>query len=842
MTPRSILVGSDDSLIITDTRNHRIRRIDSQGVIRTIAGTGAPESSGDGGLAADAAVLYPEYVARRSNGSIGFIGSEGKLREIIPDGSILTVTEEVFDRAASLAAGPDGSYYVGTSVQFRGVRRVFPDGRLELVAGNGSFPQTPREGEGLPAKQAPIGHPRDIAIDSQGRLWIVEAQPAGQIRRVGIDGRISTIAGGGTQPISQAPLDALNANLPGVLELALIPGTNDAYVLANSRLLRLKDGRLEPVEQLEAGDIAVDAAGNLFLATGERVLRRSADGVTTQVAGPPRPDYAAAAIAADTPAFWIGVSVAPGGDLLLFNRQLIYRWRPGDALVRKIAGNGQLWTLNNDIPALESGFNSIRQVAGDGKDGVYVADEIVPQLRYIDPAGTIRQVAGTNRRENFDQFVTTPTPARSVSLYDLDSVSVGPDGMVYFTEASRGRSRVFRLDANGMLQEYPLEAPARIPNADAVTVGADGTVYVMERSLARTFRLGANSADVTPGLPIHPEILDGTPSLALDEDGSLYWLDNSVLWRARSNGVTERITSLQIGSEAEGASATQLSIPARWITASPSGDLLFVDQGTGRVRRIRDVSACPGIVHPLITSEGVVNAAHFLRRGFLSPGEIVSLFGTNLGPITPVTGRFDENGRLASEVAGVRVLVDGIPAPIVFASSGQTNFVTPNEIGETFDVVVENNGRRSDELGSPFKFELFSTPTAPGLFALDYNPSGWQAAALNQDTSINGPSNPARPGEVIVLYGTGAGKMTPELPNGSIVGSDLPRIDGEVRVEIGGRDAKVAYAGGAPGLVYGVAQINAVIPADLETTGRVPVQIFVESAGSQRNVVIEVRR
>jgi uncharacterized protein (TIGR03437 family) len=281
---------------------------------------------------------------------------------------------------------------------------------------------------------------------------------------------------------------------------------------------------------------------------------------------------------------------------------------------------------------------------------------------------------------------------------------------------------------------------------------------------------------------------------------------------------------------------------ARWITSSPSGDLLYVDQGAGRVRKIRDVSSCPGVAQPLITKEGVVNGAHFSRSQALSPGEIISLFGTNLGSVTPTTGRFDENGRLASEVAGVRVLVDGIPAPIIFASLGQTTFVTPNEIGESFDLVVENNGQRSDALGVPFAFELYRTPAGPGLFALSYENTGWQAAALNQDGSINGPSNPARLGEAIVLFGTGMGKMTPELPTGSIVGSDLPRIDGSVRVEIGERDAKVLYAGGAPGLVYGVAQINAMIPTDLEVTGRMKVIVYVDDIASHWNTVIEVRK
>jgi uncharacterized protein (TIGR03437 family) len=844
--PRSIAVRTDGSLVIADSRNHRIRQIDPQGIIRTVAGSGTAGASGDGGPAVEATVTHPEFLALRQ-GAIGLLGEDGRLREITVEGNMRSVTETIFDGALSLAAGPDGSYYVGMiGASFRGVQRVFPDGSVAIFAGNGKLPASAREGEGLPATQAPVGIPRDLAVDAEGRVWIAESYPTGQIRRVEIDGRITTIAGGGSQAVSSTPLDAREASLPAALDIALIPGGGQAYVLANSSLLRLAGGRIEAVEDWERGDITIDAAGALYLLTGERIVRRATDGEKIQIAGPPAPDYAAASIAMETPVPWFGVGAERDEGLLLHLRGAIYRWRPGAEAIEKIAGNGRRWNGENEVPALQSGFNSIRQLAADPEGGIYVADDDVSQLRYIDPSGTVHRAAGGNGAENQDTHIRNPTPALDVLLNRLDSVSVGPDGVVYFSEtfSTSRRNRVFRLDAGGLLQEYVLQPGIRMPDPDIVVGAAAAVAYVLDRPGRAMFRLGDEGSDIKAGPPIHPALASTAQAMAVDEEGSLYWTDSTsrILWRLRPNGSTERLSSLGIAaSEAEGAPPLQSRIVvSQTFSISRAGDLYFPDSSAGRVRRIRNVSSCPGAPHPLIDSDGVVSGASFLGRQAIAPGEIISLFGVNLGPNTLAAGRLDENGRLATEASGVRVLVDGTPAPIVFASAGQTTFVTPNEIEGRVSLVVENDGHRNDDLGYPFAFELSTATALPGLFATGFQPDGWQAAALNQDGSVNGSSNPARAGEAIVLYATGVGRMTPELPTGSIVGAELPHIVAPVRVEIGGQDAEVLYAGGAPGLVYGVAQINALIPADLTATGSVRVQLFVDSAVS-REVKIEVQ-
>jgi uncharacterized protein (TIGR03437 family) len=129
--------------------------------------------------------------------------------------------------------------------------------------------------------------------------------------------------------------------------------------------------------------------------------------------------------------------------------------------------------------------------------------------------------------------------------------------------------------------------------------------------------------------------------------------------------------------------------------------------------------------------------------------------------------------------------------------------------------------------------------SAPGLFTLDSSGAG-PGAVLNQDGSLNTPENPAERGSIVVLYGTGEGQTEPAGQDGSIAGEVPPRPRGPVAVRIGGREADVIYAGGAPGLVAGVIQVNARVPEDAET-GEVPVILRVGGADSQPGVTLAVR-
>lgn len=237
---------------------------------------------------------------------------------------------------------------------------------------------------------------------------------------------------------------------------------------------------------------------------------------------------------------------------------------------------------------------------------------------------------------------------------------------------------------------------------------------------------------------------------------------------------------------------------------------------------------------PLVTS--FQNAGSF-EQSLAVPGSIITIRGTDLGPATGVSGQINSQGFLATTLSDVEVLFDGIPAPIIYASATQINTVVPYEVygRTTTRLQIRYRTQRSRDL------ELRVQDVGPGLFTSNSSGTG-QAAALNQNGSINSASNPEQRGNVIVLYATGQGQTSPGGTTGRIMtGTDLRRPLANVTVRIGGQNAEVPYAGSAPGLIAGAVQINARIPANSILGQNVPVQVQVGNSISQSNVTIAVQ-
>ncbi len=215
-----------------------------------------------------------------------------------------------------------------------------------------------------------------------------------------------------------------------------------------------------------------------------------------------------------------------------------------------------------------------------------------------------------------------------------------------------------------------------------------------------------------------------------------------------------------------------------------------------------------------ISSEGVTNAANFqsaAAMGGISPGLIVTVFGTEIGPAQLAGLQLTSSGTRVDTIAGgTRVLFDGVAAPMIYALSGQVSCVAPYALAGKISTQVqaEYNGQRSNAVTVPVQ------AASPAVFTADSSGKG-QGSILNQDNSVNSAANPAAAGSVVVIYATGAGQTNPAGVDGAIIGVPLPVLVQAPKVSIGGVDAEVLYAGPAPGLVAGVLQINAKIPAGL---------------------------
>jgi uncharacterized protein (TIGR03437 family) len=172
---------------------------------------------------------------------------------------------------------------------------------------------------------------------------------------------------------------------------------------------------------------------------------------------------------------------------------------------------------------------------------------------------------------------------------------------------------------------------------------------------------------------------------------------------------------------------------------------------------------------------------------------------------------------------------------MIHTSATQITAIVPYSVyGDTARITVNYPGRTSDWFSVPLAF------SAPGIFTLDTSGRG-QAAAINADGSTNSATTPARAGDIISLFATGEGQTSPAGSDGGLVSAPAPHPVFPVTVTIGGRPLIPAYAGGAPGQVAGVMQINVAIPSGIQSGSAVPVVVQVGNASSQAGVTIAVR-
>jgi uncharacterized protein (TIGR03437 family) len=242
------------------------------------------------------------------------------------------------------------------------------------------------------------------------------------------------------------------------------------------------------------------------------------------------------------------------------------------------------------------------------------------------------------------------------------------------------------------------------------------------------------------------------------------------------------------------------------------------------------------IPKPVVASVG--NAASYFTGG-VSPGENIVIFGTGCGPAT-LAKNAPVNGVYGSTVGNTRVLFDGVPAPIYYASDGQTSVWVPYGVsGRTVtDIVVEYAGVQS--VGTQYNV----VPAAPGIYTLNQAGTG-PGAILNQDgITVNGPNTPEKRGNFIAVYMTGEGQTQPPGVDGAIipaVQSALKQPVLPVTATIGGIQVTPVYAGSAPGQVSGLMQVNLQIPANAPTGGAVPIVISVGTASSQAQVTVAIQ-
>jgi uncharacterized protein (TIGR03437 family) len=259
----------------------------------------------------------------------------------------------------------------------------------------------------------------------------------------------------------------------------------------------------------------------------------------------------------------------------------------------------------------------------------------------------------------------------------------------------------------------------------------------------------------------------------------------TLTWGASTGGSSWLVTSPVSGVA---PSTLSLSVNPTGLVAGTYSDLVTVlGGGTTQVIFVGlIVSVKTG---PTITVGGLVNGASYAQS--VAPGSLMSIFGTNLSPVTASASSVP----LPTSLAGINVTLNGVPAPLYFVSPTQLNVQVPFEIVPVLaNVTVTVNGQSDSQ---PAQI----ASVAPGIFT---------------DGRRIVPYTSGSPGDVLILYITGQGAVSPSVPTGAgpAAGSSidqLPRPVQPVSVTIGGVNAPVLFAGIPPGLV-GVTQVNFQVP------------------------------
>jgi alpha-tubulin suppressor-like RCC1 family protein len=338
------------NLYVSEAGRHRTRRIAPDGVISTIAGNGTGSLGGDGGPAVRAQLASPRGLAfNPADGDLVVADSgNSRLRRITPGGTIWSTadgrTQSALDRdygPMGIAFGPDGSRFVVANRTWDQIRRIDPDGVTWPLAGTDSYDPDP--GDGRQATDVTLSI-SGIGVDGDGVVYVADMAHQ-RIRRIGTDGVITTVAGGGSSfedgiPGTEAKLFPVGMTLDGAGGLLVLDSLSHRV-----RVVSLADGTIStragsgvkgfagdggPALEAEldlgweqfasSSSIAVDAAGDLFFfdAANRRVRRVGTDGIISSIAGNGQLGRGPGAATADptsVPVFATGLAADDDGNL-----------------------------------------------------------------------------------------------------------------------------------------------------------------------------------------------------------------------------------------------------------------------------------------------------------------------------------------------------------------------------------------------------------------------------------------------------------------------------------------------------------------------------------------------
>ncbi|MEO8596040.1 MAG: SMP-30/gluconolactonase/LRE family protein [Candidatus Solibacter sp.] len=801
--PMGLAFDASGNLYIADRDAHTVRRVSANGGISTVAGTGTRGFTGDGGSAITARLNGPLGVAVDAGGNL-YVADTGNeaIRKVTSGGTISTFAgtgtrgdqgdngqarNANLDGPESVAVDASGNVYIADTFNGR-IRRVAGDGTISTFAGTGSTGVF--SGDGGPARSASLSLPTDVAVDGAGNVYIADFGNS-KIRLVS-NGIITTVAG----RTNGAPLidgeAAVNARLEGPTGVA--PDRSGNFYFVESGL---GSGSGLAVSDYKVWKVA--GSGIMTAFAGNGVPNNSSDGspaIATQFNGS------------------AGIAVSSNGTVYVsdtVNQRV--RVFALNGTVSTLAGTGVAGFNGEIVPPKSAQLNRPVGVAVDAQGNWYVADTANSRVRKVQPGGNLFTIAGNGNAAYYGDG----GPGTKGSVNQPEGVAVDAQGNVYIADTLDNAIR--KLTPEGIITTFAgtgasgysgdngpaTQARLRLPKG--VAVDGAGNVYVADTGNSQIRRIDATGYITTVdtgGSLLEPR------GVAVDRAGNIFIADtgNRVVRRVSAGAL---VTTIAGNGECCYAGDGGLAIEGRLnqpagIAVDGNGNVYFADPGNGAIRMLSPVSAG-------ITVSAVTNAASNLA-GAIAPGEIVVVYGTGLANVQSV-------------------LFNGVAVPALYATATQVSAAASYSVsGNSVQVSVQSPGAAS----APVAVAVVAT--APGIFTADGSGKG-QAAAVNENGVPNGAATPAGAESVISFYATGEGQTQPAGVDGKLAVVPLPSPVGLVTVRIGGVPAEVRYAGGAPGQIAGLMQVNVVVPNGV--SGAAPLVLTVGSASSQAGVTLAVQ-
>ena len=832
--PTGIALDGAGNLFIADSGNHRIRKVLTSGLIVTIAGNGTAGFGGDNGPATDASLGSTDITVELGGLAVDTVGNlyladvpNARVREVTASGIIVTVAGNGIigyngdggpATAAQLALGyrsgvavdAAGNLYIADSGNQR-VRQVLPGGPITTIAGNGGLGAP---GSNVGATATTMSFPTGLAFDKGGNLYITDY---GVVQKLSPGGSLTTIAGNGVccgfsgdgGPALQAQVNA---------SAVAVDNVGDLFVV---------DAPSQRIRQVTPGGTVNTVAGNGVLnnSTGD-----GGPAVSARFS-------AAGALAADT-----------RGNLFVIDGNLV-RKIASTGIISAFAGGGTVG-LGDGGPATNAslsliGCNSLCSgIAVDGAGNVFIADVGNGRVRKVSPAGTITTVAGGGSDAS-----GRSGPALTAALAP-NGVAVDAAGNLYIAEVydgNNGFSRVRKVTPDGTLTviagggtAYPGNngpaTAAQLGYVFGIAVDGAGSLYLTEGVDIRkvspsgqlTLVIGDGNQPPQDDGPTLNVALNNADSVAVDGAGNIFFTDYNRVMKISSDGLLHIVGGSGTYGyyTTNGGPASQAALGFLSNIAIDSSGNVYASDWYNNVVHILQPASQPVFIG------SVVNAASQLN-GPITPGQIVVLYGNGIGPLD-LAVNIPRNGAFGA-FEDTTVTIGGIPAPVLYASEAQTAVVAPYGItGTSQQVVVTDSGQMTNPFTVP------SAAAAPALFTANQTGSG-QAAAINATGSQpNSALNPVKIGGYISLFATGEGQTAPAGVDGQVAGATPPQPSLPVSVTVDGLPAVVQYAGGVPGQVAGLLQINVQIPSGVHPGGYVRVVLTLGDAHSAPPVWIAV--